>query len=258
MHLKNKIATTYMEKSHLIDELISEFEKYEDFPGTGERNRIKSAQLDGTQVIIKSFKIPNVLNQIVYRFFRKSKAQRSFEYAVNLGRLGIGTPAPVAYFTFGNGLLFKRSYYICEYLDYDLTYRELTENLNYPDHEAILRAFTSFTWKLHENNVEFLDHSPGNTLIKKKDEEYHFFLVDLNRMRFRTLSLEDRIRNFSRLTPYKSVVSTMSDEYAKCMDEDPEKIFKLMWQYTEEFQGKYWRKQRLKKRLRFWKTKHAN
>ena len=66
----------------------------------------------------------------------------------------------------------------------DLTFRELTKDLNYPDHEIILRAFTRFTFQLHENGINFLDHSPGNTLVKKVGKEYEFYLVDLNRMNF--------------------------------------------------------------------------
>jgi len=217
------------------------------------RNKLKLFQLNNTVVNIKSFKIPNLINQIVYRFFRKGKAQRSFEYAKKLTQLGIGTPKPIAFYEFTTLLLFKRSFYVSEQLEYDLSYRELSRNLDYPDHENILRAFTRFTFDLHEKGIHFLDHSPGNTLIIKRGTDYDFYLVDLNRMNFETMDFTTRIKNFSRLTKHKSMVAIMSDEYAKCIEENYDTIFDLMWQSTQEFQNKFNRKKRLKKKLRFWK-----
>lgn len=215
--------------------------------GKGKRNVIKIVQINGVNLNIKAFKIPNIINQIVYSFFRKSKAQRSFEYANKLIDLKIGTPKPIAYFEY-KGLLFKKSFYVSEQLDYDMTYRILTKDFDYPDHDNILRAFTRFTFTLHENKIHFLDHSPGNTLIKKNKDEYNFYLVDLNRMNFGELDFETRVKNFSRLTIYKRMVEVMSDEYAKCTGEDYNKIFNLMWSETEAFQYKFHRKKRLKKK----------
>jgi hypothetical protein len=55
-----------------------------------------------------------------------------------------------------------------------LTFRELVEVPDYPDHENILRQFTKFTFNLHEKELNF--RSSGNTLIKKvSDDEYNFF-----------------------------------------------------------------------------------
>ena len=209
----------------------------------------------GQQTVnIKSFKVPNIFNQIAYKFLRKSKAERSFEYANKLLSKGIGTPQPFAYFEFASPFLFKKSYYLSEHLQCDLTYRELTTNFDYPDYEEILRAFTRFTFQIHEKNILFLDHSPGNTLIKKGNDQFEFYLVDLNRMKFKSLDLDTRIKNFSRLTIHKSMVEVMSDEYAKLCGENYEKVFDLMWKSTEAFQRKFYRKKELKKKLKFWKN----
>ena len=161
----------------------------------------------------------------------------------------------MAFFEFNTLLLFKKSFYLSEQLDCDLTYRELITDLNYPNYETILRAFTRFTYLLHERGIQFLDHSPGNTLIKKNGNNYDFYLVDLNRMNFGQLDFETRIKNFSRLTMYKSMVEIMSDEYAKCSGEDYELIFNLMWDSTLRFQEKYHNRMKLKKTIKFWKKK---
>ena len=237
-------------------ELLSLIENFDDLNGgTGERNIIKILKFNGININIKAFKIPNIINQVVYSFFRKSKAQRSFEYAIKLKNLGIGTPKPIAYFEYKSNSLFKKSFYVSEQQDCDLTYRELTTNFDYPDYEDMLRAFTRFTYNLHEKGIHFLDHSPGNTLIKKKHKSYDFYLVDLNRMNFAPLDFETRIKNFAKLTIHKLMVEIMSDEYAKCIGKPYDKIFDLMWKETEAFQYRFHRKKRLKKRLKFWKKK---
>ena len=224
--------------------------------GNGDRNVIKLFDLDGQLINIKSFKIPNIINKIAYKHFRKSKAKRSFEYATILLEKGVGTPKPLAYFENYNTLGLRDSYYASEHLETELTFRELVEIPDYPDHENILRQFTKFSFDLHEKGIEFLDHSPGNTLIKKiADKEYSFFLVDLNRMNFHdVMHFDMRMRNLSRLTPKKEMIAIMSDEYAKYYNMDSNLIFEKMWKATEDFQEKFARKRRLKKKLKFWKS----
>ena len=65
--------------------------------GNGQRNIIKLFDLNDKTINIKSFKIPNLINKVAYKYFRKSKARRSFEYATILLDKGIGTPQPFAY-----------------------------------------------------------------------------------------------------------------------------------------------------------------
>lgn len=259
MKRQKKILKPFLSKEAELDFFIENFETQGRNFGNQDRNSLKLFDLDSLTVNIKSFRIPNLINQIAYRFFRKSKAQRSFEYAKILIEKGIGTPQPIAYYEYTTPLLFKKSYYLSEQLDCNLTYRALTTDLNYQNHEAILRAFTRFTYKLHKAGINFLDHSPGNTLIEIVNiNEYNFYLVDLNRMEFGTLDFNTRVKNFSKLTIHKSMVEVMSNEYAKCTGEDEAKIFDAMWSYTKAFQEKYYRKIRLKKRFFFWKKKYRN
>lgn len=213
------------------------------------RNAIKIKDIDGMNVNIKAFKIPHIFNQFAYKFLRKSKARRSFENACYLLESGIGTPKPLAYFEYFSIFGLKKSFYISEHLECNLTFRELITNPNFPEHQKILIAATDFTFKLHENNILFKDHSPGNTLIKKVGDVYQFFLVDLNRMNFKTLTFEERIKNFSRLTPKKEMVRVMSNRYAELINRNPEEVFELMWKETKAFQYKFYRKKRLKKKL---------
>jgi len=251
--MKSVIQEQFKQNKSQIDEFIIHFDDMGNQFGKAARNSIKLFQLDDKTVNIKSFKIPNIINQIVYNFFRKSKAQRSFEYANKLIELGVGTPKPIAYFEFKSPFLFGKSFYVSEQLDCDLTYRELITNLNYPNYENILRAFTRFTFGLHEKGINFLDHSPGNTLIKKGESGYKFYLVDLNRMKFESMNFEDRMKNFARLSKLKSMIKIMSDEYAKVSGEDYTKVYETMWQSVNAFRDKIDRENRLKMTLKFWK-----
>lgn len=219
--------------------------------GDQDRNSLKLFETNDLTLNIKSFKVPNIVNQIVYKYFRKSKAQRSYEYANRLTELGVGTPQPIAYFEFTNPFLFRNSYFVSEQLDSDLTFRELTTDLNYPEHEIILRSFTRFTFELHEKGINFLDHSPGNTLISKKGNHYEFALVDLNRMEFKTMDFERRIKNLSRLTIKDQLVKVMSDEYAKLYNVSYDEVYSGLWNEINIFQNKIKRKKLLKKKLLF-------
>ncbi|MBA4317021.1 MAG: Kdo domain containing protein [Flavobacterium sp.] len=225
--------------------------------GDGQRNKIKLFEIEGKTINIKSFKIPHLINKIAYKYFRKSKARRSFEYATILLEKGIGTPQPIAFFENSDAVGLKDSYYVSEHLQCDLTFRELVEIPDFPDHENILRQFTRFSFELHEKGIEFLDHSPGNTLIKKNAEgNYDFFLVDLNRMNFHdTMDFDSRMKNLSHLTPKKEMIVVMSNEYSKLyFAQKEEDIFEKMWFYTNDFQERFAKKRLLKKKLKFWKS----
>jgi hypothetical protein len=242
----------------IIADVVRNFDDF--YGGEGERNTIKNVTAQNLDLNIKSFKVPHLVNRIVYSFFRKSKAKRSFEYANDLIKKGINTPKPYAYFEYSDLNLLHKSYYVSEQLSYDLTYRELTTDLNYPDYDTILREFTRFTFDLHEKGVNFLDHSPGNTLIKKNENsgKYDFYLVDLNRMKFHTMSFEDSMKNFAKLTSRKEMVEVMSNEYAKLVNESEEQVFNEMWSLTERFQKKYHKKSAIKKNVFFWKKRYRN
>lgn len=253
--MKHVIHPDFQNQSTALDQIIADFDKSGTLFGDGKRNKIKLFDLDGKTVNVKSFKVPNFVNRVVYNFFRRSKAERSYEFANKLLQKGIGTPQPIAYFENFETLLLADSYYVSEHLQCDLTYRELITEPDYPEHEIILRQFVRFSFNLHENGIEFLDHTPGNTLIKKiSDGTYEFFLVDLNRMNFHeTMSLAQRIDNMSKLTSKREMVEVMADEYARLIGKPYDEILKMMARQTELHRERFLRKRRIKKQLQFWK-----
>lgn len=245
-----KVNPNFKEYKKELEEVLANFKTVGEVFGNQKRNTIKTVVFKNYTLNIKSFKAPKLINSFIYKYIRKSKAERSFNYANILTTKGIGTPQPIAYLENKNLWGLKESYYISEHIHVDLTYRELVEQPNFENHEIILRKFVHFTHSLHENDILFKDHSPGNTLIKKNNSQYDFYLVDLNRMGFKKLNLNERIKNFSRLTPKKEMVAIMSKEYSKITGHSFKKIFNLMWKFTATFQKKFFRKQKFKRILK--------
>jgi tRNA A-37 threonylcarbamoyl transferase component Bud32 len=234
-------------KDRVID-IINNFNTNGVLFGDGKRNKIKLFELGEKTINVKSFKIPHLINKIVYKYFRKSKARRSYEFANRLIEEGIGTPLPIAYFEKYNLLGLTNSYYICEHLHFDFMIRDLIETENFPDLENILKQFAQFSFNLHENGIEFLDHSPGNTLIKRKENNlYDFYLIDLNRMKFhQSMDFQLRMKNLRKITPVKEMIKIISAEYAKLYNKPEIEVFEEMWKYTSKFQKKTSNKKKLK------------
>lgn len=249
-----KIHPEFANDSAKIQALIANFDTSGELLGEAVRNSIKIFDLDNKKVNIKSFKVPGILNSFIYRYIRKSKARRSFEYANKLLENGIGTPQPIAYFENFNVLGLADSYYVSEQLAADLMYRDLTWNPDYPNREEILRQFVRFSFNLHEKGIEFIDNTSGNTLIKKVGEnQYAFFLVDLNRMNFDTpMSFEKRIGNLSKLTSNEQMLVIMSDEYAKLSKKPYSEVHGLLQKESNKFIDSFNRRRRIKKKIKFW------
>ncbi len=194
------------------------------------RNEIKIVNFDNQELVIKAFKIPNIINKIVYSFFRKTKAKKSYDNSVKILDF---VPKPIGYIEFTKFGLLHDSYFISENFKYDLTIRESLLDINYLDKENIFKQFAKFTYDLHQNNILHLDYSPGNILIKKDEDKYIFKVVDINRMQFKTLSLEDRLSNFAKLWAKDEDLKIIIKEYAKLIDEEEEKSINIALKYSQ-------------------------
>lgn len=195
------------------------------------RNELREMDWYGTKVVIKSFRVPNLINRIAYGVFRSSKAQRSFEYAEMLRREGIGSPTPVAYYTERNGLLFTRSYYVSLKSECPYSYVNLMRG-DFPGQEEILRAIARTTAALHEKGYLHKDYSRGNILFRHTDKGVEVEIIDLNRIRFRTVNMEEGCRNFERLPGTPEMFAILADEYAKARGFDANECLKLILKYN--------------------------
>ena len=80
-----------------------------------DRNIIKEVEFDNKVFVVKSYKVPGVVNSFIYTYFRKSKAWRAYEYGLKITEF---TPRVVARIEYYQPLLGK-SYLICEKFDAD-------------------------------------------------------------------------------------------------------------------------------------------
>lgn len=245
VHLK------YKNQEENILQLVKTFFEEGDLIVKGSRNIIKSNFLGSIKVNIKFFQKPGFIKSIIYSFFRDTKAKRSFDYANYLLKHNINTPFPIAFVeersVFG---FLANSFYFCDQIDYDFTMRELIHDPLFPERNIIIEQFTEFTFKMHEAKINFLDHSPGNTLILNKGNGiYDFFLIDLNRMKFEELSLEKRMDNFKKMWLSKQMIKVVAQKYASLSNQSEEKIHAILLEKSTQFKRKTAKKKYLKKRI---------
>ena len=221
--------------------------------GTEKRNIVKFIRIDDVSFNVKSFRKATFTNKFIYKFFRKTKAQRSFEYAQELISKGINTPSPVAYLNDYNLFGLSSSYYISLQMEDCFMLSDVIENPFFHDRENIIRRYTRLIYKLHNNGIEFKDNSSGNFLIRKTEKDYHFYIVDLNRMNFsKKMSIPHRLANFSRISNDLEVIKIISDEYAFLAKIDLSYAMETISYHASKFRRKSKLKQHLKQTLLNW------
>ncbi len=183
------------------------------------RNLLKVLEVGGIKMCVKSYKKPHLINQVAYAYLRKSKAERAFLFANRFIELGVSTPGPVAYMLFKDKVGLTSSYYICLQEDGVCTLRGLL-SLPVEEQEEAFRAFTRFTYDFQQKGVYFIDHSMGNTLVRKAADGYHFSLVDLNRTRFMPVSYKKGLKNLSMLELDDHMLRVIGKEYAMLTGKD--------------------------------------
>lgn len=177
------------------------------------RNELKIVEIHGIKTVIKSFKIPHSLNRLIYTYFRSSKASKSYTNAMILKGLEISTPEPIGYAEFYSSKTLKNSYFITRYCPYDFTIREALHH-KVKNYQEVLRCFAAYTFDLHQKGVWHLDYSPGNILIQETSEGYLFYIVDINRMDFRSITPMQGCENFNKLWASDEDIIIMAKEYA--------------------------------------------
>ncbi|MDR1883570.1 MAG: hypothetical protein LBR26_12435 [Prevotella sp.] len=203
------------------------------------RNIIKTFDVDGLKLNVKSFKKPLLINQIAYSTIRQSKAKRSYLYAFMLKKRGFRTPAPVSYMELKQHNLLKYSLYISEHEEFDGMMRELQHGA-IAGRENLLKQFALYTALLHEKQVLHLDYSSGNILYKKNGDSYTFYLVDLNRMKFdKPINLDTACFNFRRLWGSDEMIGFIVKEYAKARNFDEATCLKKTFEYRKKFWNAY-------------------
>jgi tRNA A-37 threonylcarbamoyl transferase component Bud32 len=178
------------------------------------RNELKIFDSDFGKIVVKSFRIPHIINRFAYTFLRLSKAARSYVYSLEIQKRGFETPYPIAYIELYKVGLLSKSYYVSTHTDYLLMRnfyfsKKLTEeDIN------ILKAFARYTVRLHEKEIYHTDYSNGNILYKKEGENVFFELIDVNRVQFRKVTEKMAYKAFHRLDMSIEMLEIVAREYA--------------------------------------------
>jgi len=187
------------------------------------RNEIKIVEFDNKNFVVKSFKKPSLLKAIYYTK-NSSKAKRSYAYSMKLGDF---TPEPIGYIEFYENNKLADSFYISEYFEYDYTIKDPLREVGFINKEEVLKEFATFSSSLHDKGILHLDYSAGNILIKKDDDgKYIFKIVDVNRMVFKELSLNQRLKNFNMLWASDENMTIIATQYAKINNLDVDMVVK--------------------------------
>ncbi|MDQ1244629.1 MAG: hypothetical protein QG565_969 [Campylobacterota bacterium] len=209
------------------------------------RNEIKIIDYKDKSLVVKAFKVPNLFNKIVYTFFRDTKAKKSYYNSLKIADF---VPRAVGYIEFKKFGLLNDSYFVSEKFDYDFSIREVLLDEKFDNREAIFAEFSEFTFGLHEKGILHKDYSPGNILIKKEDNSYIFKIVDINRMEFKELDIDERLKNFSQLWANDNDLKIIIDAYLEFMTEDRESCLQKAIHYSKKHKNIKNFKKRLKGR----------
>ena len=199
------------------------------------RNQIRLLTApDGTDTCIKRFHAPRLLNRYIYRYFRDSKAKRSYENGLYLLAHGVGTPEPIAYIEEYQCGGLGYSYLITRPSRLTRLNREFT--LSYtPELEDTIRPLAQFTANMHEEGILHLDFSPGNILWDQTDGEYRFEVIDINRMAFGPVSMKAGCHSIRRLCARSAFFDTFADEYAQARHMDAAECRYWIHYYRDRF-----------------------
>lgn len=213
-----------------INNLPDSFEDKGDLLWNG-RNKIKTFELttkdtegNTEKMVVKRFKKPNLIQKLGY-IFRSHKARKAFENGMEMKHRDIDTPEPIAFVEKRKGLFLTDAYYICQEL------KDNTEIIKAFEKEEwdknIAKALAHFFAKLHKRGILHHDLNNTNILFTKKDKDYHFTLIDINRVTFYN-SIEDipmrmRIENMTRFSGRYDLFLFIAKEYATaCGISNPE------------------------------------
>lgn len=230
------MAQGYEKERRMVEQIVDTFDQGGEIVHEG-RNTIKHFKTTAGDWNVKRYHKPIFLNRIVYSFFRKPKGLRAFTYPVPVISAGFETPRPVAYIEERQNGLIGYSYFISEQCNYGRRMYEFGDS-SVADNKEIFEAFARYTASLHEAGIYHRDYSPGNILFDCVDGQWHFSIVDINRMEFGEVSVKKGCENFARLWAQPETFRFWARIYAEARKANPDECEK----WVMDARNKFWKK----------------
>lgn len=247
--MKKKINIEYAWLTSFVEQVTDAryFEKEGCMIHSG-RNILKIFSINGVSVVVKRYGRITLINRVLYALLRKSKAQRAYENAFILRRLGIDTPEAVAYVECRRGLVMTSCSLVTLYSDWQPLSSLHAYRYGDSDKEKLLDALTCWIASLHDKGVEHKDLNIGNILYAQDmSGGFRFMLLDINRMRFRqSMSINRRLKNLCRLSGNTDLTNYVLGRYAEMMRHDRDETVMRGVFYKVMFEMR----QKLKRRIR--------
>ena len=208
------------------------------------RNLIKTfITPDGLHVNVKRYHKPRFLNLLAYSLgLRTPKGRRAFDYPTILLGKGINTPEPIAYIEQRQCGLLGYSYFISIQSDYPHLMYEMGE-ASPQLYERMAPAFAHYTAHMHNMGIMHPDYSPGNILWKEDENgEFHFSIIDINRMYFGEVDMEKGCANLKRIWGNKDFFQLLARYYAHERGFDPSETIEKVMKHRTRFWTRYIKK----------------
>lgn len=198
------------------------------------RNIVKAVTLADTSVVVKHFKHLNIAQSIVYTFFKKSKAERSYLYASMMRQRGVLTPQEVSYVEIKRYALLTDCYFISMpcYLP------PLSSILRKEDFDrGIAHQLGVAIAKWHEMGVLHGDLNLTNILYETDNNgHFRFWLIDTNRSTFDNATYFNCINNIMRLSHDRHLLQYVVTTYAETRGWEVEKTVADVMDCLESFE----------------------
>jgi len=198
---------------------------------------------DKESLCVKSFGVPGLIKGLIYGNLRKPKALRAFENATRLRELGLDTPEPVAALCEFRAGRLGRSYYVCRYLE---GWSDLRGAEKRPDFIYLAHSLAVYMLRLHAAGVLMKDFTQGNILFRPNGNgDYHFSLIDINRMEFGVYDSRRHMTNFGAVLDTAEGLAVLAHEYA-LLCPDYETTEREANEIYRRHQARLWRKRHIK------------
>ncbi|MBQ9645714.1 MAG: hypothetical protein IJV24_05090 [Prevotella sp.] len=205
------------------------------------RNRVARFRYDGLSLMAKQFKRVNFTQQIVYTFWRQTKAERAYLFAETFRQRGIATPQRVAYMEQRQGGLFAVGYFVsieAEGKETHLLLREV-KDFSHTLADAVARQVVM----MHSRGILHGDLNLSNFLCTEAHDGYRFTMIDINRSHFTEgwPTDEQCLKNLVRLTHRRDLYEYLLRSYARQRGWSEEATARRALHLLDQFENKRFR-----------------
>ena len=240
--MKCVVADDYRQYADFLERIPRLFSQGEGTVVYQQRNEVRRMEHQGKTFIVKRYKRANPVQQVVYTFFRKTKAERAFLFAQTFRERGIDTPHEIAYLETSEHGLFTVGYFVCE----ECTWRDAALDLREAEifDRPLGRAVMEHVALMHSRGVLHGDLNLTNFLYQQREDGgYAFKMIDTNRSRFTEGMPADGecLKNLVRLTHRRDLYEYLMSQYAAIRGWGVEETVAKALQLLDDFENRRYR-----------------